>query len=104
MSYLGGKGKESKDPMVKKILKLRDSLLESYDNKEDVHEACKGMYKCSKLADKECLEGILAKLEALKGKKGGSCCASGGSVSGGGARRSRKKSSKKSSRKKSSKK
>lgn len=68
MNVYGGKknDKESKDPMVNKILALRDSLLLTHENKEEVGLACKGMYRCSKLADAKCLDGILKKLESMK--------------------------------------
>lgn len=63
--------KVSKDPMVVKILALRDKLIKEGHDAEKVGMACKGMYKCSKLADASCLDKIHKALEAMKGKKGG---------------------------------
>lgn len=62
---------------AKKIIELRDALIAEGKDAETVGLACKGMYKCDKLADDKCLDGILAKLKAIK--------------TGGGARRSRSK-------------
>jgi hypothetical protein len=55
----------------KKIIELRDKLLESVDptdteKREAIGMACKGMYKCDKEVDEKCLDGILAKLTKLK--------------------------------------
>lgn len=87
--FLGGKNKkESNDPMVKKIIAMRDSLLKTHEDKEAVGMACKGMYKCSKLADQKCLDGIMKKLETLAAGKS----ASKKGVAGGKRRRSRSKS------------
>jgi hypothetical protein len=55
---------------AKKILALRDQLIAKGLDAEKVGLACKGMYRCDKLADDKCLSGILAKLEAIQ-KKGG---------------------------------
>ena len=57
--------KESKDPLVNKIIALRDKLSTTEKKKEDANMACVGMYKCSKLADKPCLDKILGNLEKL---------------------------------------
>ncbi len=54
---------------AKKIIELRDKLIAEGKDAEKVGLACKGMYKCDKLADDKCLDGILAKLDAVK--KGG---------------------------------
>lgn len=61
MSYLGAK---EDHPKIKKILELRDKI-----GTEKAHEACIGMYKCGKLSDDKCLDGILAKLKALEDGK-----------------------------------
>ncbi len=74
-------GKKKKGPssdLAKKIVELRDSIIAKDEkNREAAGMACKGMYKCDKLADDKCLNGILKKLEAIK--------------KGGGSRRSRSK-------------
>lgn len=57
--------KSDRDPKVIEIKALRDSI----QDKEAANEACKGMYKCAKLADKACLESIIKKLTALKAKE-----------------------------------
>jgi len=64
--------KKKKGPSTQKankIVALRDELIAQGKDAEKVGLACKGMYKCDKLADDKCLDGILAKLDAIK--KGG---------------------------------
>jgi hypothetical protein len=83
------KGRKKKGPTTetaKAIIVLRDKLIADGNDSEAVGAACKGMYKCDKLADKKCLDGIMEKLKAFK--KGG---ALGGKV--GGRTRSRSRSS-----------
>jgi cell division septation protein DedD len=61
--------KESNDPLVKKIIKLRDSFTSAQD-KEAANMACIGMYRCSKTVDKPCLDRIIDNLEKIsKGEK-----------------------------------
>lgn len=85
--------RKSKDhPLVAEIIELRNSM-DGTEFKEQAHESCKGMYRCSKTADEACLKEILKKLKALAktaGIKGGCDCA----ATGGRARRSRSKSPK----------
>ncbi len=59
--------KADKDEKIIAIKKLRDSIAD----KEAAGQACKGMYKCHKTADKKCLDGIVSKLNKLKEKSGG---------------------------------
>lgn len=51
---------------AKKIIELRDALIAKGLDVEKVGLACKGMYRCDKLADDKCLDGILAKLSKIK--------------------------------------
>ena len=51
--------------MAKEIIALRDSLIAKGKDPEKVGLACKGMYKCDKLADKDCLTKILGNLKKL---------------------------------------
>ena len=69
------KGKKKKkgptQEKAKKIIELRDKLLESVDpsdteKREAIGQACKGMYRCDKDVDEKCLDGILAKLSKFK--------------------------------------
>lgn len=67
------KHKEKRGPKqeeAKAIIALRDKLIEEGKDAEKVGLACKGMYKCDKLADKKCLDKIMSNLQAIK--KGGS--------------------------------
>lgn len=64
------KKKESNDPLVKEIISLRDSFGKSPEEKEAAGMACKGMYKCSKLADRPCLDRIINSLKQLHLSKG----------------------------------
>ena len=64
---------------AKKIIDTRDTLIAKGLNAETVGKACKGMYRCDKLADDKCLDDILAKLTEIgklakltEIKKGGS--------------------------------
>jgi hypothetical protein len=54
--------KADQDPDIIAIKQLRDSIAD----KEKAGEACAGMYRCQKTADKKCLEGIKTKLLKLK--------------------------------------
>ncbi len=67
----GKKKKDPKEKLSKDIISLRDKLLAkaAEKDKESIHMACKGMYKCDKLADENCLKGIMGKLEKLSGDK-----------------------------------
>lgn len=61
--------KGPKTKLAQDIIALRDKLIADGLDSEKVHMACKGMYKCDKLADEKCLKDIMAKLESVK--KGG---------------------------------
>lgn len=56
---------------AKQIIELRDSLLAKGLDAEKVGMACKGMYKCDKLADDKCLDKILANLSKIEKSGGG---------------------------------
>jgi hypothetical protein len=91
------KGRKKKGPSTvaaKAIIVLRDELIAAGNDSEAVGAACKGMYKCDKLADKKCLDDIMEKLKAFK--KGG---ALGGKVGGRTRSRSRSSSRKSSAKK-----
>jgi hypothetical protein len=60
---------------AKAIIKLRDELIAEGKDPEVVGLACKGMYKCDKTVDENCLDGIKKKLDAIK--KGGCGCVGG---------------------------
>lgn len=89
------KKKESKDPLVKKIINLRDALNSTPEEKEAANVACKGMYKCSKLADSSCLEAIISKLEKMHNAKTDKVKKTGGRSKSKTRSRSRSKSRKK---------
>lgn len=55
---------------AKAIIALRDELIKSGMSAEVVGPECKGMYRCDKLADDKCLDGILAKLKKLQDSQG----------------------------------
>jgi hypothetical protein len=69
MDHHKRKKKESKDQKVIEILALRDDLKKDAAIAEAADMACKGMYKCSKLADDACLARIKKDLLALKNEK-----------------------------------
>lgn len=69
MEHHRRKKKESKDQKVIEILAIRDELKKDASLAEPADMACKGMYKCSKLADDACLARIKKDLLALKGEK-----------------------------------
>lgn len=49
------------------ILKLRNTLLDKHpEAAEDIHAACKGMYKCAKTDDDPCLKRITKALHDLQ--------------------------------------
>jgi hypothetical protein len=60
------KKKGPSNPKAVQIIELRDSLIAQGMDAEKVGMACKGMYRCDKLADEACLDGILEKLNAVK--------------------------------------
>lgn len=64
------KKKGPKSEKAQEIVKLRDSLISKGIDAEKVGLACKGMFKCDKLADAACLDKILSNLKAIE-KKGG---------------------------------
>jgi hypothetical protein len=86
--------KPIKDADIIEIFAIRDSLIEKASDekeKESIHLACKGIFKCPKSATaaekKKCFDSIKKKLDALGGKK-----------KKGGRRKSRSKSRSKSRR------
>lgn len=81
--------KADRDPVIIKVKALRDSIAD----KEAAGEACKGLYKCYKGADKACLERIMKKLNELKAKEdAGDKKAAAKPKAGGGKARSRSRS------------
>ena len=60
------KKKVSKDKEVVAIIAMRDELKKNPDIAEKADMACKGMYRCSKTADADCLDRIKSDLSKLK--------------------------------------
>lgn len=56
---------------AKAIIELRDALIAKGVDAETVGLSCKGMFKCDKEVDEACLDGIMAKLQALEKSGGG---------------------------------